>query len=116
MSGSFALGANETGASPYGLFTVTSARYCSRPDPRSVVVPADSTCGWVSMNEVVIVPAAKSGSASTCWRKPTLVATPRIRNSASARRAFCTAFSNVAPRQVSLASIESKCGLTSAPL
>ena len=45
-----------------------------------------------------------------------LVETPRIRNSATARRARSTAFSNVAPRQVSLASIESKCAETSAPV
>ena len=45
-----------------------------------------------------------------------LVETPRIRNSATARLARSTAFSNVRPRQVSLASIESKCGLTSAPV
>jgi len=68
------------------------------------------------MNEVVTPPATKSGSLSTACRKPMLVVTPRIRNSATARCAFCTALSNVAPRQVSLASIESKCGLTSAPL
>ena len=45
-----------------------------------------------------------------------LVDTPRIRNSATARRAFCTALSNVRPRQVSLASIESKWAETSAPV
>ena len=45
-----------------------------------------------------------------------LVETPRIRNSASARRARSTALSNVRPRQVSLASIESKWGLISAPV
>ena len=39
-----------------------------------------------------------------------LVETPRMRNSASARRALSTAFSKVRPRQVSLASIESKWG------
>ena len=44
------------------------------------------------------------------------VETPRIRNSATARRAFSTAFSKVRPRQVSLASIESKCAETSAPV
>ena len=45
-----------------------------------------------------------------------LVATPRIRNSSTARRAFCTAISKVRPRQVSLASIESKWAETSAPV
>ena len=68
------------------------------------------------MNDVVTRPAAKSGSSSTAWRKPMLVETPRMRNSATARRAFSTAFSNVRPRQVSLASIESKCAETSAPV
>ena len=68
------------------------------------------------MKEVVTPPAAKSGSASTAWRNPTLVETPRMRNSSSARRAFCTAASKVRPRQVSLASIESKWGLISAPV
>ena len=45
-----------------------------------------------------------------------LVVTPRIRNSATARRAFSTAFSKVRPRQVSLESIESKCAEISAPV
>ena len=45
-----------------------------------------------------------------------LVATPRIRNSSTARRALRTASSNVRPRQVSLASIESKWAETSAPV
>ena len=45
-----------------------------------------------------------------------LVATPRIRNSATARRARSTASSKVRPRQVSLVSIESKCAETSAPV
>ncbi len=44
-----------------------------------------------------------------------LVATPRMRNSATARRARATAMSKVRPRQVSLTSIESKCAPTSAP-
>ena len=68
------------------------------------------------MNEVVTPPAAKSGSASTACRKLTLVETPRMRNSSSARRAFSTAESKVRPRHVSLASIESKWGLISAPV
>ena len=45
-----------------------------------------------------------------------LVVTPRIRNSATARRALATASSKVRPRQVSLDSIESKCAETSAPV
>ena len=45
-----------------------------------------------------------------------LVLTPRIRNSASARRARATAASKVRPRQVSLTSIESKCALISTPV
>ena len=44
------------------------------------------------------------------------VDTPRIRNSATARRARSTADGKSRPRQVSLASIESKCALTSAPV
>ena len=68
------------------------------------------------MNDVVMLPAAKSGSSSTAWRKAMLVVTPRIRNSAIARRAFCTAPSKSRPRQVSLDSIESKCAETSAPV
>ncbi len=44
------------------------------------------------------------------------VDTPRIRNSATARRARSTAAAKSRPRQVSLASIESKCALTSAPV
>ncbi len=68
------------------------------------------------MNDVVMLPEAKSGSSSTAWRKAMLVVTPRIRNSATARRAFSTAMSKVRPRQVSLASIESKWGETSAPV
>ena len=45
-----------------------------------------------------------------------LVVTPRIRNSATARRALATASSKVRPRQVSLESIESKCAEISAPV
>ena len=44
------------------------------------------------------------------------VETPRIRNSAIARAARATAASKSRPRHVSLASIESKCGLTVAPV
>ena len=44
-----------------------------------------------------------------------LVATPRTRNSASARRARRTAVPKSRPRQVSLTSSESKCADTSAP-
>ena len=68
------------------------------------------------MNDVVMLPLAKSGSSSTACRNEMFVETPRMRNSATARRAFSTAFSNVRPRQVSLASIESKCADTSAPV
>ena len=68
------------------------------------------------MKDVVTRPAAKSGSSSTAWRNAMLVETPRMRNSATARRARSTAFSKVRPRQVSLASIESKWALTSAPV
>ena len=68
------------------------------------------------MNAVVTLPAAKSASSSTACRNEMFVETPRIRNSATARRARSTAFSKVRPRQVSLASIESKCAETSAPV
>ena len=44
-----------------------------------------------------------------------LVETPRIRNSASARRARRTAVGKSRPRQVSLTSIESKCGADLGP-
>ena len=44
------------------------------------------------------------------------VETPRIRNSAIARRARSTAAGKSRPRQVSFASIESKCADTSAPV
>ena len=84
--------------------------------PRSPDARAISSCGCVSMNDVVTLPAAKSGSSSTAWRNAMLVETPRIRNSATARRARATAIGKVRPRQVSLASIESKCALTSAPV
>ena len=67
------------------------------------------------MNEVVIEPEMKSGSSSSACRNGMFVATPRMRNSATARRARVTASSKVRPRQVSLASIESKWGETSAP-
>ena len=43
------------------------------------------------------------------------VATPRMRNSASARFSRVTAAAKSRPRQVSFASIESKCGLICAP-
>ncbi len=45
-----------------------------------------------------------------------LVATPRMRNSAIARRARSTALGKSRPRQVSLASMESKWAETSAPV
>ena len=44
-----------------------------------------------------------------------LVETPRMRNSASARLARATAEGKSRPRQVSFASIESKCGLICEP-
>ena len=43
------------------------------------------------------------------------VLTPRIRNSARARLARRTAVGKSLPRQISLTSNESKCGLTVAP-
>ena len=49
------------------------------------------------MKEVETSPAMKSGSSRTAWRKGMLVLTPRIRNSARARRARVTADSKVPP-------------------
>ncbi len=43
------------------------------------------------------------------------VARPRIRNSATARRARATAVAKSRPRQESFTSIESKCALTLVP-
>ena len=57
----------------------------------------------------------KSGSSSKACKKGMLVATPRTRNSATARRALATASANVLPRHVSLTRRESKWGETSAP-
>lgn len=67
------------------------------------------------MNAVVTPPARKSGSSSTACRNGMFVRTPRMRNSARARRARATAVSKSRPRQVSFTSSESKCGLTSLP-
>ena len=61
-------------------------------------------------------PDAEVGSSSTACRNGMFVDTPRIRNSATARRARSTAAGKSRPRQVSLTSIESKCALTSAPV
>ncbi|SIK20625.1 Uncharacterised protein [Mycobacteroides abscessus subsp. abscessus] len=60
-------------------------------------------------------PWMKASSSRTAWRKPMFDDTPRMRNSASARRARDTAWAKVRPRHVSLTSIESKCALTEAP-
>ena len=83
--------------------------------PRSADERAVSRAGCCSMNEVVTRPARKSGSSSTACRKGMLVATPRMRNSATARRARSTASCRVRPRQVSLVSNESKYAEISAP-
>ena len=74
-----------------------------------------SRCGRSSMNDVVTRPARKSGSSSTACRNGMFDATPRMRNSATARRARATAVLQSRPRQVSLTSIESKCALISVP-
>ena len=55
--------------------------------PRSAGVRAVSRYGRSSMNDVVTRPARKSGSSTTACRNGMFVDTPRIRNSASARRA-----------------------------
>jgi hypothetical protein len=67
------------------------------------------------MNEVVTRPAMNSGSSSTACRNGMFVATPRMRNSATARRARATAAAKSRPRQDSFTSIESKCALISVP-
>ena len=114
--GSLVAGSSDTGAAPCGWLTVTSASQLSSLVPRSALARALSSCGCRSMKLVVSRPATKSGSLNSASRKAMLVETPRIRNSASARRARRTAFSNVDPRQVSLASIESKWAEISAPV
>ena len=82
---------------------------------RSALTRDASSCGRSSMKEVVARPCWKTGSDSTASRNEMLVETPRMRNSARARRARRTAIGKVRPRQVSLTSIESKWALTSAP-
>ncbi|GAA2981476.1 hypothetical protein GCM10020227_57700 [Streptomyces flavovirens] len=84
--------------------------------PRSADGRARISSGCSSMKLVVMCPARKSGWFSTAPRKGRLVATPRMRNSAMARRARRAALSKSCPWQVSLTSIESKCAETSAPV
>ena len=108
-------GSSRVGASPCGLFTVTSASQRSSLVPRSAGAWVVSSSGRCSMNAVETSPARKSGSSSTACRNGMLVLTPRIRNSASDRFARATAASKVRPRQVSLTSIESKWALISTP-
>ncbi len=115
-TGSLLAGSTDTGALPCGWLTVTSASQFSSRVPRSALARALSSCGCWSMKLVVSRPATKSGSLSSASRNAMLVETPRIRNSASARLARCTAFSKDEPRHVSLASIESKCAEISAPV
>ena len=61
-------------------------------------------------------PVSKTGSAKTACKKAILVETPRILNSASARFARVTADLKSRPVAISFTSMESKCGLTSAPV
>ena len=68
------------------------------------------------MKDVLRSPEENSGSASTACKNDTFVETPRILNSASARRARITAASKLFPRAISFTSIESKCGEISAPV
>src|SRR5665648_1012885 len=68
------------------------------------------------MNEVDRCPSTNSLSASTACRNGMLLRTPRIRNSANARRARRTAVGKSRPRQVSFTSIESKWPVTSEPV
>ena len=72
-------------SSPFGLLTLTSARYCSSLVPRSAGMRWTSSSGRSSMKDVVTWPARKSGSVMTASRNGMFVDTPRIRNSVSAR-------------------------------
>ena len=108
--GSLVFGSSSVGALPFGWLTVTSASQRSSRVPRSAGTWVVSRPGRSSMNAVDTSPAMKSGSSRTDCRNGMFVLTPRIRNSASARRARATAAWNVRARQVSLTSIESKCG------
>ncbi len=113
--GSLSAGFGPAGFGPFGWFTVTSASQLRIFVPRSREGFCRKSCGRSSMNEVERSPATNAGSSSTAWRNGMFVATPRIRNSASARRSRATAAAKSRPRQVSFASIESKCGLMFAP-
>ncbi|OUD85183.1 hypothetical protein BC477_12280 [Clavibacter michiganensis subsp. michiganensis] len=109
-------GPHDRGARPFGWLTVTSASQLRIFVPRSFDTLLRTSPGRSSMKEVLMSPAWKSGSSSTPWRKGMFVETPRIRNSARARLARVTAAGKSRPRQVSFASIESKCGLICAPV
>ena len=108
ISGSLLPGDTDSGFSPYGRFTVTSASQLSSFVARSRDGLLVSSSGRSSMNDVDRSPAANAGSASTARRNGTLVATPRIRYSARARLARVTADGKSRARHVSLASMESK--------
>ena len=102
--------------SPFGWLTVTSASQLRILVPRSFETACRArSCGRSSMNEVLRSPAMNAGSSSTACRNGMFVETPRMRNSARARLARATAAGKSRPRQVSFASIESKCGLICAP-
>ena len=64
---------------------VTSAMKRSSLVARSLRLAISSSSGVVSMKRVVTVPAAKSGWLMTFSRNWRLEATPRMRNSRSAR-------------------------------
>ncbi len=115
-AGSLSTGRTTAVRGPFGWLTVTSASQLRIFVPRSFDTLLRTSPGRSSMKEVLMSPAWKSGSSSTPWRKGMFVETPRIRNSARARLARVTAAGKSRPRQVSFASIESKCGLICAPV
>ena len=108
MAGSLLPGETDTGFSPYGRLTVTSPSQLSSLVARSRDWCTFSRFGRSSMNAVLRSPATNAGSSSTARRNGMFVATPRMRNSASARLARATAEGKSRARHVSFASIESK--------
>ncbi len=115
IGGSLVAGSMTPGCAPCGLFTVTSTSQLRIFVPRSFEARPRSSSGRSSMKDVLTSPRMKASSSSSAWRKGMFVETPRMRNSARARRARATAAGKSRPRQVSFASIESKCGLIWAP-
>src|SRR5690606_30915028 len=101
-SGSLRAGSMTPAPSPCGWLTVTSASQLRILVPRSRDSRPASSPGRSSMKFVAMSPAMKAGSSSTACRNGMLVATPRMRNSASPRRARATAAAKSRPRHVIL--------------